>query len=54
MLGLVIDVRSVGGFVDYSLAQHRIMKIIFSPDQRMGRIAKGFYKRENCLISGFF
>lgn len=40
--------------VDYSLTWHRIIKIIFSPGQRVGRFAKSSYKRQNCLIAVFF
>lgn len=46
--------QSEDDLVDYSLTWHRIIKIIFSPGQRVGRFAKSSCKRQNCLIAGFF
>ena len=44
---LIFDVRSENGVVDYSLALHRLVKLMFSPGWSMHRYAKTFFKRRN-------
>lgn len=45
MSRLISDVRSEDGLVD-NLTLNRLVKIMFSPGQSMGRFAKSFFKRK--------